>query len=73
MGIFDRFENTVERGGAFLVCSVLGSRPLTSPLCTQMMDDHVQELSTDRNRTESLHCMAPADMNALGGLEIFFR
>ena len=75
MGIFDRFENAVERGvnGAFsrVFRSGIKAVDVTSAL-KRAMDDHVQELSTDRAIAPNHFTirMAPADMNALGDLEI---
>ena len=75
MGIFDRFENAVERGvnGAFsrVFRSGIKAVDVTSAL-KRAMDDHVQELSTDRAIAPNHFTirMAPADMNALGDLDI---
>lgn len=75
MGIFDRFENAVERGvnGAFsrVFRSGIKAVDITSAL-KRAMDDHVQELSTDRAIAPNHFTirMAPADMNALGDLDI---
>ena len=75
MGIFDRFENAVERGvnGAFsrVFRSGIKAVDVTSAL-KRAMDDHVQELSTDRAIAPNHFTirMAPADMSALGDLDI---
>ena len=75
MGIFDRFENAVERGvnGAFsrVFRSGIKAVDVTSAL-KRAMDDHVQELSTDRAIAPNHFTirMAPADMSALGNLDI---
>ena len=75
MSIFDRFESAVERGvnGAFsrVFRSGIKAVDITSAL-KRSMEDHVQELSTDRAIAPNhfLIRMAPSDMDALGDLDI---
>ena len=75
MSIFDRFESAVERGvnGAFsrVFRSGIKAVDITSAL-KRSMEDHVQELSTDRAIAPNhfLIRMAPTDMDALGDLDI---